>query len=65
MTNEELKSAVKRQTYVMYQGKKYFLQGVLAQWINGRLTSSAILLDVGTVSNTILQVKPETIEEIR
>lgn len=64
MTADEMKRAWKRQTYVEYEGKRYFLRGVMAQWINGRVVTSAILLDVGTKNDTIIQARPEDIKEI-
>lgn len=63
MTNDELKSAFKSQSFVVWEGKKYFLQGILTQWINGRVVVSAILMDNATSGKTIYQVKPETLKE--
>ena len=64
MTADELKQAWKRQTYVMYEGRKYFLRGVQAQWIGGKVITSAILLDRGSKTDSIIQAKPEDIKEI-
>lgn len=64
MTADEMKRAWKRQTYVEYDGKRYFLRGVMVQWINGRVVTSAILLDKRTVNDTIIQARPEDIKEI-
>lgn len=61
MTINELSSAFKAQSWVIYDGKKCFLQGVISQWINGRIKTSAIIEDPNTECRTIYQVKPEDI----
>ena len=65
MTNEELRNAFRAQSYVRWdgiqQGGRYFLQGIIAQWINGQVVTSAIIEDPNTESRTIYQVKPEDI----
>lgn len=68
MTAEDLKRVFRAQGYVRWDGiqpgGKYFLQGINAQWINGRVVTSAILLDNNTNGRTIYQVKPEDVKEI-
>ena len=68
MTNDELRNAFKAQSFVRWDGiqpgGKYFLQGINAQWINGRVVTSAILLDNNTNGRTIYQVKPKDVKEI-
>ena len=63
MNPDELKLAFKRRSNVVWKGKKYALQGILAQWIDGRIVTSAILLDNNTDGRTIYQVKPDQIKE--
>ena len=66
MTNDQLRSAFKAQSYVRWdgiqQGGRYFLQGIIAQWINGQVVTSAILMDN---SKAIYQVKPNDLKEIK
>ena len=66
MTNEELRNAFKAQSYVRWdgiqQGGRYFLQGIIAQWISGQVVTSAILMDN---SKAIYQVKPNDLKEIK
>lgn len=68
MTNEELRNAFKAQSYVRWdgiqQGGRYFLQGILAQWVSGQVVTSAILMDSNTKGKTIYQVKPTELKEI-
>lgn len=66
MTNDQLRSAFKAQSFVRWDGiqpgGRYFLQGIIVQWINGQVVTSAILMDD---SKAIYQVKPNDLKEIK
>ena len=68
MTPDELKKVFRGQGYVRWdgiqQGGRYFLQGILAQWVSGQVVTSAILMDSNTKGKTIYQVKPTELKEI-